>query len=575
VGSELPARPPDAPSRGGRLLLSLVAALPVLLTLVPHDLWPPEEPRFGRIAHEMAEGGDWLVTHLSGKADAEKPPLLWWAMAGVERLVGRPTPWGMRLPEALLAAFAVLATTSLARRWFRDDALATTAGILFGTTALVLWNGPRVGLDLPLAAFSVVALEGATSAIVDGSWRGALRLGLGIGLGLLAKGPHVLYVPLAGAAGGAYAARGLPRPRGAGLRVGAGVLLGLAILAAWLVPALLVRGDQVTWDGPTYRDRLLGQLTRRLSGEREPHLHGPLYLLPVLLAYALPWTGLVVAGVASRFRVRRAPAEDRFGLGAALGGLLVPLVLLSLASSKRETYLVPLLPCAAILSAHVLHRVGDARHATRGVGVAVVALAALAAAVAAAPFVAPSVYPGDRYDVVTGHDLARTPVVVACAALALLLAGCAVASWRTRARPVRAARLTAAFAAAAALAGGAVFVPFFDPAGSFADAVPVARREAPGAPFHVARTSDPSSLWAFGFDRVESRVDDYPALARVLAPDAPRALILAKGSFWTKRPDAAQRTDADRDVHAALDRVRVLWERRVSGTTWHLLTNAP
>ncbi len=551
-----------------------MALLPVALSFVPRDLWAPEEPRFGRVAHEMAAEGDWLVTRVNGQADAEKPPLLFWMMAAVEKAVGKQTAVGARLPGALLACLAVFATAALAMRWWKDRALADTAGILFGTTLLVIWNAPRAVIDLPLVAFSAIALEGASAAIVEGSWGGVVRLGLGVGLGLLAKGPHALMIPAGGAIGGAIASRGTGpggarlRARGATLRVSLGFLLGIALFAAWLVPALAFRGHEPTALGVTYRERLLGQLTRRVAGTDEPHLHGPLYFLWVLPLATIPWLGFAASGTWKAIRLRAAPAADRFGLGAALGALAIPLLVLSVPASKRETYVLPLLPVATALAAYALHRASPAAGTRRAVAALVVGFVVLGLAIALAPLVAPRVYPGDRYDAVAGDVLSQPVLAVACAALGLGSIAAAQFVARARANPTAAARRAAVAIAVLSAAGGYALIPSFDPAMSFESAVPLVEKEAPGAPYFIAGTSDPSSLWAFGFARAGS-ISDHRTLAKTLASGAPRALVLAKGAFWTDRKSRASPADL-----AALDRVRVLWERRVSGYTWHLLTNA-
>jgi 4-amino-4-deoxy-L-arabinose transferase-like glycosyltransferase len=562
-----------------RALLWLVALLPILLCLPPHDLWAPEEPRFGRVAHEMATEGDWLVTRLNGLPDAEKPPLLFWMMAAAEQVAGGPSPLPMRLPGALLACLATFATASLTRRWFRDRALADTAGILFGTTLLAVWNAPRAGMDLGLAAFSAIALEGASAAIAFGSFWGVVRLGLGIGLGFLLKGPHALLVPLCGAIGGAFLARrrSPDEPplirKGATLRVLAGTVLGLAIFGAWLVPALAWRGDEMTALKVTFRERLVGQLGRRVTGTKEPHLHGPLFLLLVLPLAALPWTPFAALGAWIAARRERVAREDLFGLGAALGAIVLPLLLLSIPASKRETYLIPLLPAAAALAAYVLHRAPQGRIVRAGVRSLIGGLAVLGAIALLLPVLAPTLgprlYKTNEYDAVTSEVFTRGPIVVACVAVGL--AGLA-AAWfvaRARAEPVRAARRTALSIVVLAVGGAFAFLPTFDPTASFADAVVVARRDAPGAAFHVAGTSDPSALWAFGFHRT-GYIDDHATLAATLAPDAPRALVLAKGNFWTRRAALAKAEDLPK-----INRARVLWERRVGAATWHLLTNAP
>ena len=189
------------------------------------------------------------------------------------------------------------------------------------------------------------------------------------------------------------------------------------------------------------------------------------------------------------------------------------------------------------------------------------------------PILGPRLLPGDRYDAVTGRDLATGSVLLVCLLLALMLAAAAATLWRVRPTPLRAARATGVALAALALLGGAAFLPRFDPAMSLADAAVVAHREVPGAPISYAGTADNSALtlWSMGVPRV-GRIDDPTTLAKTLAADAPPALVLVKGRFWTDRADASQ--GALPANLAVLDRARVLWERRVGGDTWHLVTNA-
>src|SRR5438270_3806280 len=77
------------------------------------------------------------------------------------------------------------------------------------------------------------------------------------------------------------------------------------------------------------------------------------FFIPCLLAGALPWSVLVLAGWRRSLRLRGAdrridPARLYLALWIAL-----PLVLFSLSHSKRPQYILPLLPAVAILAAKV------------------------------------------------------------------------------------------------------------------------------------------------------------------------------------------------------------------------------
>ena len=186
-------------SRSRALLLWFAAAFALLAAFSPRDLWAPDEPRYGLVARHMLEAHDFVVPRVNGMPYPEKPPVAFWAMAGAGALLGGVTAAAARVGCALLAAAAVLTLARLARRWFQDRDLGDTAGILFATTGLVLWNSSRVALDLPMTLFSLLALEAGTVFVTSrtafaavGAWgtfasraeveRAAVVGGLGLGI---------------------------------------------------------------------------------------------------------------------------------------------------------------------------------------------------------------------------------------------------------------------------------------------------------------------------------------------------------------------------------------------------------
>jgi len=553
-----------------RLVLWVAVALPVLAAFAPRDLWAPDEPRYGLVARTILETGDALVPRINGEPYAEKPPLVFAAMAALGALVGGVTAVVARLACALFAAVAVLTTARLARRWFRDEGLGDTAALLFATTGLVAWNGARAGLDLPMTCFALLALEAGTVLVARRAVGAACALGAALGAGLLVKGPHVFYVPVAALVGGTLAAGEGRRWRDPRWLLALVVALGLA--AAWFVPASARAGDAPAYNSDLpFGRRILGQIGSRATGEDEPHAHGPLYLLPLLLAFGLPWTPVWLFGLARALRPSRVPAADRFGVGAAVAGLLGPLLLLSLPTSKRELYLIPLFPCAAILGAYTLHRLVTPRAAVHLVRGFVVVGAGLALAAVAAPFVAPSM--ASRVDVDDRAAIASVGeprVVFALVAAAVVAAAGALAAWRLRERPVGAARATGLAVGAAGLVFAIAVLPAFDRWKSFDAAAAAGAAARPDADLAIWGFSDRSVLWWFPHRRLDHLgVHTYAEAAAALAPDAPPRLVLAKAKNYRERTRRA--SPAER---ALLDGARVVWEGPVGGTSFVLLTNA-
>lgn len=550
-------------------LVWLAALFAVLAACSPRDLWAPDEPRYGLVARRMVETGDVVVPRVNGRPYPEKPPVAFWAMAAVGASTGGVSAVAARLGCALLAAASVLTLARLARRWFDDRELGDLAGILFATTGLVLWNSSRAALDLPMTLFSLLALEAGTVLVKRGSATAALAAGMALGAGVLVKGPHALYVPIGGIVGGCLASGHARRLRDP---CWLWTVFGLvAVVAAWLVPAIRGAGEELTANGSTYADRLLGQLGSRVSGDDEPHAHGFWYFVPLILAMGLPWTPAWIASLPRALRPARAPVADRFGLGAAVGAIALSLVALSIPGSKREIYLIPSLAAAAVLAAYALRRLGIHRGARATPVVVAVVLAGAAFLLAAAPFarltgLAPAGAVADALDA-----LGRGRVAFGLGGAALLAGAGAWGAIALRSRPSEAA-------AAGGTAMGLVFVvlslavlPVFDAQKSLAPAAAAAERERPGAPLYMAGFTDPSVLWWFHRDRIGILGNAaYDATARVLDPQAPAAVVLVRGKFWRER--ASRAPEAARSV---LDRAVVLWRGDVGDVAHVLLGNAP
>jgi hypothetical protein len=514
-GTRIPASLGETTERPMGAVVWLAVALPILAALSPRDLWDPDEPRYGHVARQMLERDDWLVPRLTGVPYAEKPPLGFWGIAALGAIRGDVTALEARLFPAIFAALATLSLARIVRRWFGDASMGDTAALVFGTTMLVLWDGSRAVLDPLLAATGLWAVEAGTALAVRGSFRGALGFGVAVGAGLLAKGPHAFYAPIGAMVGGCLASgarRRLLDPRWL-----VGLVLAAALALAWLLPAVEAGGE-------AYRERLLGQLADRITGDEVPHRHSFVWLLALLPLVALPWTPLALPGLLAALRPARAPAEHRFGLGACLGAIALSLVLLSIPASKREVYLVPVLPFVAALVAYGVHRLASSR-AGRWL---VPSLAGAAVVTIAAPFLAPAFVPPDRPDVLAPF---RQPLVLsAFGAMALLLASGAVAAWRLHGAPA-AARAAGIALAAAWLVLALVFLPAFDGVKSHAVAAAIAQREAPGAPFLIAGSSDRSSSWWFRGREVSVELRREPLL-RALGRDAPPVLVLSRERHW-------------------------------------------
>jgi 4-amino-4-deoxy-L-arabinose transferase-like glycosyltransferase len=96
---------PDAERtlRRDLLVLTLLAALLYFPGLGRRDLWNPDEARYAQVAREMRQTGSWALPHLNGQLYTQKPPLLFWSIAGFGILGGEIDETAARLPSVLAA----------------------------------------------------------------------------------------------------------------------------------------------------------------------------------------------------------------------------------------------------------------------------------------------------------------------------------------------------------------------------------------------------------------------------------------------------------------------------------------
>ncbi len=386
-----------------RCILPWVALIVVLAWgLGAYPLLDPDEGRNGEVGREMMAGGDYALPHLDGLPYLDKPVLFFALDAASQRLFG-VTEAAARLPS-LLAALATAALAAwFAGRLFGPRArpiaalaalvaplpLAFARAVIFDsllafclTLALCAFymavearaaaaagrresdaasgrrdtNGPAERSEAAAGAI-VARVEGRTDTaggtagtpaapLPPGGHRGYLGWTLlawaAIGLGVLAKGPVALAVPLLAAAPYGFmrrAARAVWHPA------------GVAVLALVVGPWVWLVSRQV----PEFLHYALVTETWARVTTTQMNREGPIWLyIPCLIAGTLPWSVLVLAGWRRSLRPRGGPGR---GWNPALLYLLlwiaVPLVMFSLSHSKRPQYILPLLPAVAILAAKV------------------------------------------------------------------------------------------------------------------------------------------------------------------------------------------------------------------------------
>jgi 4-amino-4-deoxy-L-arabinose transferase-like glycosyltransferase len=301
-----------------------------------HGLWTPDEPREAEISREMTLAPDVIPT-LNGVHFVEKPPLYYWVVAGVFRVLGHPSADAARAVSALAGMLSLLCLYAWAVRAGRRRA-GLLAVLMLASSVQFTLSTHWVLIDPLLMLFTTLAawagwerLRGTGS---DAAARGWLALFYGaLTLALWTKGLIGVVLPLAGIA----LAVVLERLAWRRLRPFAGAVFLLAMVVVLAVAIWRDGGRAALWEW-AWVNHVRRFTAPGATGHRQPL---PYYLWTLPWAI-LPWLVPLLDGLRRATWRGTDPGAglQRYGAWLAAGMLLV----LSAAATKRETYLLPLLP---------------------------------------------------------------------------------------------------------------------------------------------------------------------------------------------------------------------------------------
>jgi len=542
------------------LLLALVGAFLFLPALGQRDLWNPDEARYAEVAREMTRAGSWFVPRLNDGVYSEKPPLLFWSIAAASVPFGGVTETSTRLPSALAALAALLLVFRLGERFF-GRRVGLLAGLIFATSAKVLWQGRFGQIDMLLTALVAAAVwfwvRGYTERRRGFYW----LFFLFAGLATLAKGPVGLLPPLL-----SIVAFLLVTGDGGEIkrmRLGRGLLLWAAVVLLWLGPAALQAGSG-------YLETMVFKQNVTRYADPWHHYQPWYYYLTVIPADFFPWSFLLPAALVVGWRRLVAPAGTplraalrggadgdvgsdgdgegdwrRRGFLFALCWVLVTLVFFSVSPAKRSVYVLTLYPALALLAGAGLDRLaaawegGEKRPRRAWLTVPLGLLTLLVAAAAVALPVAGLRRP-------EAEILGASFVLAATAAFAALALAAAAAFVLSLGRRARAA--TAALAMGMAvlfLTAAFVLLPRFD---VFKSARPLSEvllaRMAPGDEYAIYPRLDNTFL--FYTNRTTHPIGSPQELRDFLARPG-RGWLLIERDAWAKIPDPPPLLEVARD----------------------------
>jgi 4-amino-4-deoxy-L-arabinose transferase-like glycosyltransferase len=316
--------------------------------IVGRDLWKADEPySFGIVNHIVATG-DWVVPSLAGEPFMEKPPIFYMTAAGFVKLC---SPWlqphdAARLASAFFMLLTMLFMGLAARELFGKDHVSATLIILIGSSGLLI-TAHKLITDNALMAGISMAIYGLALCnrrpVPGGFW-----IGTGAGVGFMAKGLLAPGLIALTALALFFSCPDWRKRITLRARIAA---YGAAL--PWLViwpAALYIRSPALFQEWFWFQN--LGRFFGISFVGRE---FSPFFYLMHLPWFALPSLPIALCAAWQHRGVWR----ERTGMQLPLVAFLVMLTVLSLSSSIRNIYALPMLLPLSLLAAAGVDSLSD------------------------------------------------------------------------------------------------------------------------------------------------------------------------------------------------------------------------
>jgi len=332
---------PDSSYNRNVLILLLATAAILFINLGGWDLWNPDEPRYAEVAREMVKTGNYIVPHINGEIYPDKPPLFFWIVALCSKPFGDVSAATARFPSAL-ATLGVLLLTFLIGRKLYNPAVGFFAGLILITTTQFFWLSLRANIDVTLTLWTTLAIYlfycGYTRE--QGKNICYLLAYFFMGLATITKGPVGFFIPLITLVLFLITQKQYRQLKE--IKLIPGFLIILAIAALWLVPACITGGNE-------YTQNILFKQTFGRAVDSYSHKQPFYYYLVNFPADFNPWTIFIPSAIILFWRKKK--QGETLNITFPLVWFAGTFIFFSLVSGKRNLYLLPLYPAAALLMA--------------------------------------------------------------------------------------------------------------------------------------------------------------------------------------------------------------------------------
>jgi 4-amino-4-deoxy-L-arabinose transferase-like glycosyltransferase len=182
-----------AMSRNFFIYSLLAACLVCVIGMLGIPLIDIDAAQYASMSREMATTGNYLQLYDLGKDYLDKPPLLFWLSSFSIQLFG-VHDWAYRLPSILCLGLALWSVYRFTLIYYNELTAQLSVLVLASSQAFILM-AHDVRCDTMLMGFVMFSIWQLAAWYHSNAWKHFVMAFIGIGLGMLTKGPIAIVVP--------------------------------------------------------------------------------------------------------------------------------------------------------------------------------------------------------------------------------------------------------------------------------------------------------------------------------------------------------------------------------------------
>jgi 4-amino-4-deoxy-L-arabinose transferase-like glycosyltransferase len=296
-------------------------------------------------AREMVQDGHWLIPTCNGEVRLNKTPLSYWLVACVAKITGKVDEFSARLPSVIFGILSVAAILYFLSRWLSFRTAAISASV-WATTFGYIRCSQNARPDMALTFFVILCFLSFYSATITQERKEQivyfLVFWISFALGMLAKGPAPLaYVSIPIVCHIVFSRNWKMIPKMLPLT---GIIIFLAIVLPWP----LFVANKLNWDLLLWKHEYID----RLTGEYAPGNYPVYYYFLMMFKFITPWVVFLPMSLAAPFY--RVWEKKRAVMIYLAFWFVCNFIFLTIDAGKRQHYIMPLMPAAAILTGIIL-----------------------------------------------------------------------------------------------------------------------------------------------------------------------------------------------------------------------------